>query len=206
MRDPRALLPIALLSALVLSGCTPSRSTVIMTRTIDVYEAADQVSARPIESFRVGLDLGAPALTELNWVARSASLPGAGGEVPPCNDGERHRLLRDDDLSDDPNLVDVAFVIGDTGGDDISNDRDCGCDTHVAELLLNQIRPVPADAAPLLANLSLGRDELCPNARDDLVVGDREFGGPVDVEFAARMYVQGGRLLLDVGYSVTEAR
>ena len=56
-----------------------------------------------------------------------------------------------------------------------------------------------------LANLTLGKDELCPNRLDDLVVGDNEFGGDVMMDFSATLRVQDGGLWLDVTYFVREA-
>ncbi|WP_373548111.1 hypothetical protein [Haliscomenobacter sp.] len=75
-------------------------------------------------------------ITNINS-ARSSSAsqrgPMAGPEIFGCNDGEivNMRLTG--------GLLRSLQVIGDTGGSDISNDNDCGCDTQIRRIEFNPI-------------------------------------------------------------------
>ncbi len=53
-------------------------------------------------------------------------LPESGTEIGPCNNGESHEV----GFSNESFLPTVK-VIADTGNDDISEDRDCGCDSEI---------------------------------------------------------------------------
>lgn len=199
----KLILPV--LALFLITGCG-SGTSVEMTRTIDVLEAIGvSPGATAVEGFRLGLDLHAPLLTEALWTAESRTLPAAGGETgAPCNDGTAYRLTKSGGRGPDDLFIAVE-VIGDTGGGDISGDRDCGCDTHIKRLLFNQLRIEPEPPFVGYADLEFGKDELCPNRLDDLVVGDGEFGGPVAVDLSAALRVVDGGLFLEVTYFAQDA-
>jgi hypothetical protein len=72
--------------------------------------------------------------TTASFVSRSA-----GGEGPfGCNDGYVHRSDAGEILLSN-NLIRSIGIIGDTGGDDISSDGDCRCDTKITHIHFNPI-------------------------------------------------------------------
>ena len=197
-----------LVTALALQGgCAGDSSTVAMTRTIDIL-ATIAPSHRPtnVTGFQLGNDLHAPIQTSVTWTAETTVLPSAGGETPPCNDGSSHRLrpVDGDGFDHDPFLG--VWVVGDTGSDDISDDRDCGCDTHISRMLFKNLHIISGPTASSfgLINTAFGKEQLCPNRLDDIVVGDNEFGGPVTVDLNSTLRVTDGGLFLDVTYIVRE--
>jgi len=204
MKKPLALLLSSAVIALQF-GCAGDISTVAMTRTIDIL-ATIPAEDRPrnVTGFQLGEELNAPVQTSVTWIAETTILPAAGGETPPCNDGTSRRLrpVDGDGFSKDPFVL--VSVIGDTGGDDISGDRDCGCDTHISRMLFKSLRIVSDPPELALANLELGKPQLCPNRLDDIVIGDSEFGGPVQVDLTSTLRVTDGGLFLDVSYVVIE--
>jgi len=196
-------LTIAMLLLGLMAACG-SATSVEMTRRIDLLEVMNvPPGSTTINGFRLGTELDAPLLTEAQWTAETRTLPGAGSETPPCNDGTAHRLNKVGGRAEDDLFIAVE-AIGDTGGDDVSDDRDCGCDTHISRLLFNNLSIEAEPSIPDYANLTLGKDHLCPNRLDDLVVGDSEFGGAVTVDFSGTLRVEDGGLWLDVTYFVRE--
>lgn len=189
---------------LALAACEPDPTSITMTRTIDIYESQGIPLRSPITGFRYATEDGLipVVLTEATWTAERRRLPAAGPETPPCNDGEAHTLSA---TSGSRNFLMAAEVIGDTGSDDISDDTDCGCDTHIKRLAFTSLQVEPADEHLQFANLELGKRELCPNLGQDVHSGGREFGGAVDLELSTTLRVADGRLLLDVTYAVTSA-
>ena len=203
---------MAVLAVLLMAACGSTASSIEMRRTFDVLDLQpdlrDFIGSEPITGFRIGPEVDTPVLTEATWTAETRTLPAAGPETPPCNDGTPHRLVKAGERGLHDLLLGVE-VIGDTGAEDISPDRNCQCDTHVSRLSLNDIRiePRPSPGSSRgTSGIRLGREQLCPNRLDDLVVGDNEFDGPVTVDLTATLRVDAGRLLLDVVYFVREAR
>lgn len=62
--------------------------------------------------------------------------PRAGGEFLHCNDGE---VYSGPGLLAVSGVIERIEVIGDTGGDDISNDPNCGCDTQIKSMGLSRV-------------------------------------------------------------------
>jgi hypothetical protein len=67
----------------------------------------------------------------LRSVIMPHTFPGAGGEFGGCNDGKvfsfpSHKIKG--------NLVQELHIIADTGGDDVSEDDNCHCDTRVEKI------------------------------------------------------------------------
>ncbi|MBZ0111272.1 MAG: hypothetical protein K8J08_02295 [Thermoanaerobaculia bacterium] len=189
---------------MILSGsCGGGFTSVEMTRRIDLLDAFGSRPTDRVTRFQLGNELGAPWLTEVQWTSEFRALPAAGGESPPCNDGTKYRLRKEGERTS-ADLFRYVEVIGDTGDADISDDRDCSCDTHVSRLLLNAINFEPSTVAGL-ANLEYGKEALCPNELDDLVLGGRNFDGPVDVDLTGSLRVIDGRAILEVTYFVRSA-
>jgi hypothetical protein len=168
-----------------------------MRRTIDIIDATG-LRELDVTGFRLGLDLDAPLLTRATYSSGVRRLPAAGHESPPCNDGTPHTLPRNE-------LFTHAEAIGDTGAEDVSHDRDCHCDSHVRVRLANlRIEGSPTGGG-VVAPWTFDGDDLCPNMVDgDLISGDKNFDSPVDAELTATLRVAGGRLLLDVRYTLEE--
>jgi hypothetical protein len=132
------------------------------------------------------------------------TLPAAGSEVIECRDGR--------DLVfgswDEPILQFAA--IGDTGGDDVSDDDDCKCDTHIKHIQFTTLSILLEDGTLLEPSSTRieGRYLFCPNIPEGhLVRGDRDFNGPVMVTGSVHLYVSPDRrhLFAEVQYHVIEA-
>lgn len=182
-------------------ACDDTSTTFMMRRTVDLHARFGATTPSVLTGFQLGGDLDAPVRTRAE--ARvTATLPAAGAESPPCNDGTAH-VRR---VTGDPMFVgDFVSLIGDTGAEDISTDRDCGCDTHISRMSFTLIRMVPSlPNLPDLGSVTLGKADFCPNTLDDLVVGDTNLDGQVEVTMTAVLEVRGGRLMLDVTYEGRE--
>jgi hypothetical protein len=64
----------------------------------------------------------------------SALSAAAGAEVGACNDGD---VIANPTITGD--LIAAIQLIGDTGGDDISSDTDCSCDTQIKNITFNPV-------------------------------------------------------------------
>jgi hypothetical protein len=64
----------------------------------------------------------------------SALSKSAGGEFGVCNDGD---VIANPTITGD--LISAIELIGDTGGDDISSDSDCHCDTQIKSITFNDV-------------------------------------------------------------------
>ena len=134
------LLSIAVLTLFIAaftSGCDDrSDSTEIaFTETLDIFDLSSpslpsSFEGRPITGFVVGYSLeNTEAITIYTGDIPRATLEGAGAEVGPCNDGRRFHVALDP--SPDRPLRMTAQIIGDTGAEDVSTDRNCRCDSRI---------------------------------------------------------------------------
>ena len=202
------------LLVLTLFACTKSDKTeVAFTTTIDVLQAGGitlpvNFAGVPVTGFLTG-DPFARIDPYTRYVGEfpRATLPGAGLEVGDCNDGDRHLIALDP--SPDRPLTMTAKVIADTGGDDVSDDRTCRCDSRIDEIEINELTVFfgsPPDSVHLGKVIITG-DLLCPNIPDGhLVSGDREFGGEVDIFGAVvlRVAPDNSTILADISLSMVE--
>jgi hypothetical protein len=104
----------------------------------------------------------------------------------------------------------TAEIIADTGGDDVSDDRNCQCDSKIKSIEIPSLAIYfEGVASPFgIQPLRIEGDVLCPNIPDGhLVNGDREFGGDVEVFGAIILRVAPDRstLLADISLSMVEA-
>ena len=130
-------------------------------------------------------------------------LNGAGFEAIVCNDGEKFGF------GTGSTLLNFMEVIGDTGGDDVSEDTDCHCDTRIHAIEFNGLA-VEFETGPGIQfspSRLEGNSLMCPNIpAGHLIRGDKEFGGPVNVSASITLRVADDRraLLADITYRVIE--
>ncbi len=207
-------LPLAV-GIITLIACTPKsdKTEVSFTTTIDVLQVGGitlpaNFSGVPVTGFLTGDPFARidPYTRYIGEIPR-ATLPGAGPEFGDCNDGDRHLIALDP--SPDRPLTMTARVIADTGGDDVSDDGTCRCDSRIDEIAINELTVFfgsPTDSVQL-GKVTLTGDALCPNIPDGhLVSGDREFGGEVDIFGAVvlRVAPDNSTILADISLSMVE--
>lgn len=200
---------------ITLIACTPKsdKTEVSFTTTIDILQVGGitlpaNFNGVPITGFLTGDPFAAidPYTRYIGEFPR-ATLPGAGFEVGDCNDGDRHLIALDP--NPDRPLTMTAKVIADTGGDDVSDDRTCRCDSRIDEIAIHGLTVFfgsPTDSVQL-GEVTLSGDMLCPNILDGhLVSGDREFGGDVDILGAVvlRVAPDNSTILADISLSMVE--
>jgi len=132
------------------------------------------------------------------------TLPAAGGEGIPCNDGESYAFS----VTDSPVTM-LVKIIGDTGGDDVSDDNDCHCDTKIdyIELLNFAVYFNDVEVPLQFPDLKISGTALCPNIPDGhLIAGDREFGGDVEANgtITIRVADDNSTLMADVSLHMIE--
>ncbi|MDW8054995.1 MAG: membrane dipeptidase, partial [Anaerolineae bacterium] len=104
---------------------------------------------RNLDPIPPGATLVPPTVSEFD-----ASLRAAGAEFGACNDGEQHEIR----ITEGP--VSRMVVIADTGGDDISDDENCGCDTKIVSLEFRPLRVRSAGIPAFPALPSLPRNAV----------------------------------------------
>ncbi len=197
-------------TALLLCGssCPNNSTSVRFTKTLNLLESitpsVGAMTGRKISGFKLG-DFS----TERDLLRTSTTgpiqfeLPGAGPETPPCNDGTPERR------ANKAPMIRILSMIGDTGGEDVSDDGDCHCDTHIEFIEFVPIEILFEDGGNLRipAGSIQGRYLLCPNTPEHhLISGDREFGGAVLATFNCTFRVadNGEGLFADIRYDVRE--
>jgi hypothetical protein len=151
----------------------------------------------------MGTDGSGEVIRSLNFGPVQFDLPAAGPEFGSlCNDGERTRRAYS------RGLVRILHLIGDTGGDDISNDEDCHCDARIDLIAFHPFEVIFEDGTTLRIpeGLLTGNTLLCPNTSHALGP-QRDFGGRVIATVAVTMRVadDGSALFADVRYDVRKA-
>ncbi len=197
-------------------SCTNSspKTEIAFTETVDIFQVGNQGLLPEYDGVRItGFNLGYPIYNR-DQVTRyigdipRATLDGAGLEAGICNDGDKHLVALDP--SPDRPLLLTAQIIGDTGNEDVSDDRNCRCDSRIDEIALQGLVVFFEGGLPPLqfANFKLSGESLCPNTVDGhLVSGDREFGGSVDIFGAVvlRIAPDSSTILADVSLSMIES-
>jgi len=215
MKSTTTVFILLFLAASMISCSNRSDKTEIaFTETIDVFQVSSpslpaRYSGIPITGFVVGysLDNTAPIQRYIGEFPR-ATLEGAGEEFGSCNDGRKHLIALDP--SPDRPLRMTAKVIGDTGAEDVSHDRNCNCDSRIDEIAVEGFAVYfQGMSEPLqFDGFKLSGEELCPNIEDGhLVRGDREFGGAVDIMGAVilRVAPDNSTILADISLSMIES-
>jgi len=192
---------------LTASTCNTGGTVIQFAETINfldhIQPSTAAMTGRRISGFLLGdFDSERDLLQRHQFGPVSFALSAAGPETPPCNDGTP--LLVD---TGDP-WVRILSLIGDTGGDDVSEDADCHCDTHIQFMEFGPLELRFADGGVLRLPASRmdGRRLLCPNiAAGHLLRGDREFGGGVayNVRATLRVADDGSGLWADIQYTVS---
>jgi hypothetical protein len=186
----------------------PDRTEILYQTTINVLENQTLpytlAEGDRIAGFYLGFDLNNRPLNQsVTFELTERRLDGAGGEAIVCNDGEKFSF------GAGSTLLNFMEVIGDTGGEDISEDGDCHCDTRIHAIEFNGL-DVEFETGPGIAfspSRLEGNSLMCPNiAAGHLINGDREFGGPVNVTASITLRVSDDRraLLADIMYHVIE--
>lgn len=176
----RSLIILILLAVIFNANTCDDGTRIRFAKTLNLLEiitpAYTPSTGRFITGFSLPDHTGEPTLVRRIFSTGNTqfAIPGAGTETPPCNDGTP--LTRATNAPTAP-LVRIVSLIGDTGGDDVSDDSDCRCDTHIQRLELANIIIHYADGIQSsLGNRTIqGRYFLCPNIPEGhLVTGDRE--------------------------------
>lgn len=185
------------------------RTEILYEATINVLENQTLPFNVPdgdnISGFYLGTDLSdRPLHQSVTYTLPEVTLNAAGAEFGICNDGEKYYYGAGSEL------LNTLSVIGDTGGDDVSDDGDCGCDTRIHAIEFNALEVVFGTNPSIQFSPSRleGNSLMCPNIPDGhLINGDREFGGPVLVTASITLRVSDDRraLLADITYHVIEA-
>jgi hypothetical protein len=145
--------------------------------TVDVFENGSHAHpdpGTPILGFSFGYDLPAEVIRFARDSVMGLTLPAAGAEIGACQDGEvfRRAVYR--------KVINSFGLIGDTGNEDVSDDRDCHCDSRIEYIHLDNFTVYfdgPYEAQQLI---DFRIENLCPNIPDGHhYSGDREFGGKV---------------------------
>lgn len=199
-----------LLGFIAFSACEddPDRTEILYQTTINVLENQTLpytlAEGDRIEGFYLGYDLtNRPLNQSVTFELTERRLVGAGGEAIVCNDGEKYSF------GTGSTLLNFIEVIGDTGGDDVSDDADCHCDTRIHAIEFNGLdvefeNSIGTSFSPSRLE---GNSLMCPNIPGGhLINGDREFGGPVNVSATVTLRVSDDRraLLADITYHVIE--
>lgn len=135
--------------------------------------------------------------------AFSFQFPASGAEIGLCGEG-------DPVLIGTGILVRIASLIADTGGEDISDDNDCSCDTHIDYLDFLRIQVYYQSGLVLdipQGTKIHGKILFCPNIPEgNLVGGDRDFSGSGRLTLRAVLRVSDDSrdLLLEVDYNLRE--
>jgi hypothetical protein len=203
---------LILVLAVAVSCDRPADKTEIQfITTIDVLENSsleepEFVRDLPVRGFILGYELeDRTVVTQAIGVIQNRTLPAAGSETPPCNDGEKYNPV----AVDDP-VIHSMGLIADTGAEDVSDDNNCGCDSRIDFIQLRHIE-VFYDGYPTpiqYASLQITGDALCPSIPGGHHVrGDREFGGPVDVGGGVVLRVDpvSNRLVVDISLFMVES-
>lgn len=160
----------------------------------------------PVTGFVIGYSLDdTEPVTRFSNTFGPARLPGAGAEAIICQEGSAFAFA----ITGSP-VTFLMRIIADTGGDDVSDDRDCHCDSKIESItLFNLALFFEGMDIPLqIPELTIRGEVLCPNIPDGhLVSGDREFGGDVMVDGSITLRVEDGRpgLMADVMLHMIEA-
>lgn len=174
--------------------------SVLEQQTIPYTLSEDQL----ISGFYLGYDLNdRPLRQTLTYELPEQRLEAAGSEAIACNDGKKYSF------GSGSTLLNFIRVIGDTGGDDVSDDGDCGCDTRIDAIEFNGLEVAFDVGTGIQFSPSRleGKTLMCPNIPGGHHIrGDREFGGPVNVNASVTLRVSDDRraLLADIMYHVIE--
>ncbi len=189
-------------------SCSNNSTSVRFIKTINFLESVTPsvgaMTGRTITGFKLGDFASERELIRTSTTGSSQfDLPGAGSETPPFNNGTP---LRRAGIAP---MVRILSLIGDTGGDDVSNDDDCHCDTHIEfiEFISIEVQFEDGGNLHIPAGSIQGKRLLCPNTIENhLVSGDRDFGGGVIVTFNLTLRVadSGEGLFADVRYDLRE--
>lgn len=207
--------PLYLLVALALmtgSSCkrTSGLTEIRFSNSFNVFEYGspalpESYAGLPVTGFILGYSLeNTEPVTRFEGAFGPTRFAAAGGEAIPCNDGTAYAVA----ITDSPVTV-MMRVVADTGGDDVSDDRNCHCDSKIESMTLYGVAVFfeGMDVPLQIPELTISGDVLCPNVPDGhLVSGDREFGGEVQVDGSIVLRVADGRpgLLADVGLHMIE--
>lgn len=196
---------VALLMLLCVAGIQCESDTVLLYReTIDVLDhiqpPVEPMRGRTISGFTVE-DGTETRHRRYSFGPRQRLLEKAGAEAIACNDGTPSDFAHGDPL------VRITSLIGDTGGDDVSDDADCHCDTRINYIAFSDVNVFFEDgtAVTLEGKRLEGRYTMCPNIPDGHHVrGGRDFNGAVRVTYGITLRVSDDNfsLLADVRYDV----
>ncbi len=130
---------------------------------------------------------------------------GARPEDPPCPFTPVFSLRYPSNI-----IYSVDWVCN-VSGRDISEDDDCACETHIANIQLMPIWVYFVDGSVRYLNDHRipGRFVLCPNIRDGHHIrGPLDFGGPVDtwITLTLRVADDSMSLLADIEYNIITSR
>lgn len=145
--------------------------------TVDIFAFGSQqnpASGTPILGFSTGTAIPPEAVRVAKDSILTLTLPAAGAELGACQDGEvfRRAVYR--------KVINSFGLIGDTGNEDVSDDRDCHCDSRIEYIQMNNFTVHFADPVGPVQLESFRIENLCPNIPDGHhYSGDREFGGKV---------------------------
>lgn len=201
---------LIIITALLLGSisCSNNITSIRYIKTINLLEhitpSVGSMTGRTITGFKLG-----EFSSERDLLRNSTTgpilfdLPEAGSESPPCSDGTPYRRAA---ISP---MIRILSLIGDTGGDDVSDDDDCHCDSHIEfiEFVPIEIEFEDGGVMRIPAGSIQGRYLLCPNTRENhLISGDREFGGAVIATFncTLRLADSGEGLFVDIQYDLRE--
>lgn len=208
MKHQKFLLFLATTLLLCGASCPGETTIVRFTKTINLLESVTPsvgaMTGRTITGFKLGEFTSERDLLRTSTTGPILfDLEGAGSESPPCHDGTPYRRAA---ISP---MIRILSLIGDTGNEDVSDDDDCRCDSHIEFIEFVPIEIAFEDGGVLRipAGSIKGRYLLCPNTRENhLISGDREFGGAVIATFNCTLRVSdsGDGLYADIQYDLRE--
>ena len=196
---------IAILIVCTANTCRPSGVGLRFRTTINVLEhmrpSVSPATGRAITGFKLGpFDTQRKTIKSVSFGPREYRLPAAGPEYGGglCHDGTPLEKVHDEQL------VRMISLIGDTGGDDISEDGDCHCDARVNFIELQPIEVVFESGENLRlppGSMLYGKKLMCPNT-SHAFTDEKDFRGTVIAYFGITLRVADNGFALICGCPV----